>query len=863
MHRCGSGFLLTLTITLVLAFTGCLGKSSSSPGNGGVATVSVSPSGTISIDVGSTQVFSASGKDANGRAVLGANIQFLVVSGNPNASAPLSIASSGNACAGTWDPTGTMCSPGTPGIALVSAVINGVSSAQTTVYVHQHIDNIQISPLTTQGQPQPQYDCFSQGQSWNYQAVAYSEIGGSSLDITNTVGPMNWLSKNAGVATTTPLLNSQPNVLNQVQVTAKTPGITELFVSVSGVISNYYPFTTCPVQAIWLQIGGQNQAGNSITVNNGGTVPVTAIAVDTLCGTANNTPLSSLPLTWSTTNPEVIAFSSTTGATVSSSAAARNNSGGATLTASCTPPTCNIGLPGLTPSGVIVPSLPIYASNYDSTAPPSTHCQPPNLTKGYSAISVDVVPSPASTTKPPVYTAWAATTGCADAIGCSSAMFAVTPGTTPIGQILQLPRTPNSMMFNHVSSARVYLGSDQGLMYVDLTASNPSATLVSNSSTCNVALCGTVLTISNDGKLVVVSDPPTASSPGEVYIYNGGSSSTAPVDLILSNTGETATAAAFSPDQLKLFIATSVGNLYVYSTVDAFTLVPPVPPASGATFATAPNALTPSRDGSFAYVAVPPASTVFPAALIPGFVSGFANCNTPASEVEPLSDVLITSPSINANPLALYPLPTLQFDSSGNPTEVVLALDAPEAQQTPLPPAPPPPPPPPTTIDMFGVTVEQFPLPYNQFVCNPPAVTLDTNFPQTTVNLGQGNFTPIYSQLVADGAEVLIVAQNIPAVLLFNVSNGTTTSIPLANNANPLSASASTDGTQVFVAACDQYDGTSCAVGSVHIISTNGQGDYQQVPYVNVSNNNNRNMCSNGGNPVPQCLPNLIALRPQ
>ena len=28
MHRCGSGFLLTLAITFFLALTGCLGKSS-------------------------------------------------------------------------------------------------------------------------------------------------------------------------------------------------------------------------------------------------------------------------------------------------------------------------------------------------------------------------------------------------------------------------------------------------------------------------------------------------------------------------------------------------------------------------------------------------------------------------------------------------------------------------------------------------------------------------------------------------------------------------------------------------------------------------------------------------------------------
>ena len=126
------------------------------------------------------------------------------------------------------------------------------------------------------------------------------------------------------------------------------------------------------------------------------------------------------------------------------------------------------------------------------------------------------------------------------------------------------------MMFNHLSTARLYLGSDQGLMYVDVSVS-PPLSLVSNSSTpCNVSLCGKVLTISNDGKLVVVSD--TVSTPSQVYIYNAGN--TQRPRLTSSSPAKLVTAAAFSPDQLKLFILTNTGNMYVYSTVDALTSVP-------------------------------------------------------------------------------------------------------------------------------------------------------------------------------------------------------------------------------------------------------------------------------------------------
>src|SRR6267378_2912957 len=520
MHRCGSGLLLTLVITFVVALTGCLGKSSPNPNGGAVKTVTLNPGSNFSIDVGGTQFFSASATDANGRPVLGASIQFIVASGNPNASAPLSVASNGSACAGTWDPSATVCSAGTPGIAIVTAVIEGVSSPPTTVYVHQHIDSIQITQAETQPPPN---DCFSQDQNWQFQGIAFS----NNVDVTNTVGPMSWSSSNGGVVTAIPFVPpDQPKVLNQAKTTAKSPGITNLFASVSGTTSSPFPYTTCLVQYIRLQVGGQSQAGNSVTVTNGGSVSITATTVDVLGVT-----LSSPPLTWSTTNPEVAAFTSTTNSSGINSATARANLGGATVFASCTPPTCNIG---------VLPALPIYASDGPL----------PNGTKGYGTISVDVT----STSKPPTYTAWAATTGCQDQPGCSSAMFSVTAGSTPIRAIVSVPRTPNSMMFNHVSAARLYLGSDQGLMYVDTTASSPSVVQVSNSSTpCNVSLCGKVLTISNDGKLVVVVD--TVSTPSQVYIYDSSSTTSTPVDLVIP--GETATAATFSPDQLKLFILTS------------------------------------------------------------------------------------------------------------------------------------------------------------------------------------------------------------------------------------------------------------------------------------------------------------------
>ena len=155
MYRCCSGFLLSLAIISVAALTGCLGKSTGNSATAGVATVTLSPGSTFSMNIGATQVFSASAKNAGGGTVLGINIQFVVTSGTPttpsNAPAPLSIAANGNSCAGTWDPTVSICSPGTSGIATVYAIASGVFSAPTIVYVHQPIDSIAISMLPPLG----------------------------------------------------------------------------------------------------------------------------------------------------------------------------------------------------------------------------------------------------------------------------------------------------------------------------------------------------------------------------------------------------------------------------------------------------------------------------------------------------------------------------------------------------------------------------------------------------------------------------------------------------------------------------------------------------------------------------------------
>ena len=191
-----------IVLGLLAALASC---SSASPTTNATfpvpANIVLAPANTVSLDVGSaTQVFTASPRNSKNTAIT-TPVSFL--SSN---TAVLTIASNGLACAGTWDSITApqICTPGPVGVAQVTATSHGISSPPTTVYVHQHIDKIVVSPVP--GQTPPLGNCFSKGQVFNYQATALSR----PLDITATVGPFAWQSMNTTVATLAVPTNSTP-----------------------------------------------------------------------------------------------------------------------------------------------------------------------------------------------------------------------------------------------------------------------------------------------------------------------------------------------------------------------------------------------------------------------------------------------------------------------------------------------------------------------------------------------------------------------------------------------------------------------------------------------------------------------------
>jgi hypothetical protein len=447
----------------------------------------------------------------------------------------------------------------------------------------------------------------------------------------------------------------------------------------------------------------------------------------------------------------------------------------------------------------------------------------------FGTIPVDVVSS-----KVPAFTAWAATKDCYDLLNCNSVAFPVTTGNTPIGTAVTLPRTPNSMMFDP-TGARVYFGTDQGLMFVTASASPPAVNLVSSaSSPCTVTLCGTVLAISNDGSHVVVSD--TISSPNQVYIYSSSSST---ADLQIPG----AIAAAFSPDGLKTFIFSNTGKMYVYSTVDALGSVAVGNTVTSAAFA---------ADGSFAYVA----------GAQPGSVGAYSTCALPGVPSSSLGTV-----ATGTTPLSIVPLPTSPADEveldkdTSQITQRVLAIEQPANTQLP------------TNVQFLTAQFSRKIIPQTQpTLCQLPSVTSFTA--AANLNIGQGNFKPFYTRVVNGGAQVVLVGEGIPAVLVFDIASQSVRTFPLVNNSIPLAASASPDGSQIYVATCigpqtlDDQGHKRCFTptngtppgGEVQIINTQ-TGATQEVPYQDTNTQNS--MCTNLASDKYPCTPDLIAVRPQ
>jgi hypothetical protein len=250
----------------------------------------------------------------------------------------------------------------------------------------------------------------------------------------------------------------------------------------------------------------------------------------------------------------------------------------------------------------------------------------------------------------------------------------------------------------------------------------------------------------------------TVDSPNQVFVCGNCSTSSRTITSLLI-TG--ATAAAFSPDSLKAYIVAG-SNLYIYSKVDALKTIPLGAPANDAAFL---------GEGGFSYLAGP-SSSITVRRTCDNAVLPAATLNT------------------SATPSMIRPLP----DATS-----LLALEPPNAD----------------LISVTGLTADG---------CSG---TITNTI--SSVNLGQGTFVPTQLIISADGSTAYTLGETQPpssarlgSIIVFNITNQTTSAISLTGGAVPLSASLSPAGNLLFVGADDE---------TVHVIDTASQSDLQQVSF--------------------------------
>lgn len=808
---------LAVAILCLWGLSGC-GKSTKAGTPSAPGRVNLIPGNNTSLAVGGVLSFTASVESAAGQNII------TTVTYSSSDTSILTLAPNGVACAGHFDVAFTTCTGGATGVVQVTATALGAASVPTYVFVHAPIDNITVTGIVLNGVPVYE-PCLSQTQSMTVEAHAFSQ----GTDITQSVGPFTFSANNPTVVNLVALTNIAYNFpTNQATATALFPGITQIYASAGGVSSTSFQqpqyqnaqgttsplldfFATCPITSVALELGSgaQQSTQTNFVTAKGSSQAVTAVLTDlrgytSLPSSSGGIVLSKIPLTWTASRPGVLAPSA---GCLQTCTLSTPSPGAGSVTASCSPPTCNVGFP-VVPASLATPALVDSCTQFFSI-----NCQQLIPVPVYAETAISGLIT-GSTTPPSVL---ATSTGCAAVapVICGTSIYSFSTSKALTGTENPLPVPPNSLLFDLVGD-KAFMGSEFGVQLVNPanfgSNNNPYTTL--NTVT------GKLLAISNNGILAVFSD--TLHTPNQVYVENTSNNNTqTETPLNISN----GVAATFSPDGLKTFIFGDGGSsLYVYSALQA--LQGPIllaGPANNNTVAFSPNA-------AFAFAAEAAANGNS------ANLTAFNTCNNQISASPGQVPAVVSLP---ANPLFMQVLPGVHIegtDSYGFPipdgTHVVV-LDA-------------------TGFDI-ATAVTSTPQPGT--IC-PQTLTFVSNDPlrpAQRVELGQGTLQPVNFFASADSSQLYIAAAGNASILVYDFGAGAVTSgIELLGNATPISADISVDAGTIVVAGSD---------GMVHAISTAvGGSDQIQVTFPNLPNYLNP-FCTATPAAGP-CALNLVAVKP-
>ena len=815
-----------IAILFLLCVSGCGGHRPSGiapfPGR-----INLNPSGSTSVQTGNVFVFNATAQNAAGGTV---NTAFTWASSD---SSILNIAPNGLACAGQWDATYTNCTPGNFGSVTVTASALGATSQPTLVFVHPPIDSITVTGVLLNSVP-IQEPCLSQGQTMTVEARAFSH----GTEITSAVGPFTWTANNAAVAKITPITRnvifngfSFDVATNQATATASTPGITQIFANASGASSTSFQqpqyqfqgttspvldfFETCNIQNVTLELGAagnQQTTQTTFSTTKGTGQNVTAVVTDimgntSLPNTVGGIVLSKIPLTWTASQPGDIATGS--GCTLSCGLTTPNPGAGS-VTASCTPPNCNIGFP-IVPaslSGDLTQCTQFFQAQYSHFA----GCEQlkPFPVYATTAITGVVAGTPGNAS------VLATSSGCAGTPPntCTTSIYSLATSKGSAGSAFVLPTSPNSLLFD-VAGDKAFVGSEFGA--IELTPAN----FGSNNSpyTSLGTVNGQVLAVSNNGGLSAYSD--TIHTPNSVYIVNSGNANS--LSAINFNISE-AVGAGFSPDGFKAFILGDSGrSLYIYSGLTSL-----VGPGSGGpgtnpqlSLVEPANTVAFSPNGAFAFVAE-------------GYATGGA-ANLTAFSV--CDNSLANSISLTGPPLFMQVLPNFHLDGTDTtgmpfPDGIhILILES-------------------TGFDIITASTN---VPSGGALCPQILNFLPLGAPHVQrIELGQGTIQPVNFFASGDASLLYIPVLGRSSVLVYNFETRGVSGIELQGNATPLGASMTADASAILIAGSD---------GVLHQVNTGlGGADSFLVTFPDLTNQLNP-FCTFVPTSGP-CALNLVAVKP-
>jgi len=382
------------------------------------------------------------------------------------------------------------------------------------------------------------------------------------------------------------------------------------------------------------------------------------------------------------------------------------------------------------------------------------------------------------------------------------------------GGAFQISAPPNSLLFDGAGD-RAYMGSEFGALAISpanfgSASASPFQSLPASGTPIGL-VTGKILAVSANGSLAIFSD--TVSTPNRVYLVNTASTPPSSTPLNINS----ATAAAFSRDGLKVFILGNGDNtLYIYSSLQS--LQPPISlpaPATSIVF---------NSTGSFALLA---------GGSSPSGLAIYNTCDN--------SPVSLSSGTIPGPPLFLKMVPA--GDVPLNSTFGGILIPNLE----------------PTGLDFFfgldnsGIEIiatnSSLPLPTGPGalapLCPQPVALA---FLPAHIDIGHGTFHPISFFLSPDATQAYVVTSDL-GVLVYNFNtNSASAAIQLVNNATPVAADITVDGSLIYVAGSD---------GLLHELNTALAIDQNQTSFSPLPNSPN-NFCFTGTN----CQLNMVAVKP-